>query len=974
MKKWLLLCACLLLMLVPTENLHAETTQSFTLYYTDPEDENGTETTSFTVTGTSKSYVFCSITGDGSHCWVASKDQFTLSGLESLLPIQLYVGYSDGALALGEVTSIDPSVDIKMYITGIGEYSPETTSFDDYIIVESTDTEHLLETLIRHLDTGYSAGFDFSNAKSYKSCTDVEAHITEQWTVTLPTSISLGNSTSKDYSITVKGDVLDESTVTVVPDSSFTMTDLFSRSLTATVAQSESIWTASEINAASGTTHSGTISLESLPAGSWSGNLNFNVGVGFVPGLYTLEGTLSKSWQELLDEGTIHVTDGALTTNFVYDEETGDTSNTSADALVGRLVIPDSVTSLDISAFAYCSNLTSVRIPDSVTSIGNGAFGYCSNLSSVKIPDSIMSIGNGAFGFCSNLSSVKIPDGVASIANSIFCECTSLQSVTIPDSVTSIEEHAFHGCTSLKSVTIPGSVANIGDSAFYGCTSLQSVTLSEGVTSIGQSAFKNCTSLKSLAIPDSVTSIEEYTFYGCTSLQSVTISDSVMSIGDSAFYECTSLQSVTIPDSVTNIGRTAFCRCASLQSVAIPDSVTSIGVGTFGDCISLKSVKIPDSVTNIGDKAFSGCTSLQSVTMPNSVTSIGDDVFYRCTSLQSVTIPDSVTDLGTYAFSRCTNLQDVQLPSSLQSIDYRVFYDCTSLQSVTIPGNIKTIYSSAFEGCENLKSVVFEEGVEEICSSAFEGCYKMETVHIPDSVTSIASMSFEECTGIESISVGSNNIKYDSRDDCNAILETATGKLIMGCKNTNIPEGTVSLASSAFCTSAPNNLYIPASLTNLNASEAFKIREAIDTIIVDPDNSIYDSRNDCNAVIETSSNKLVLGCNNTIIPNTTVSIGYKAFYDCTDLTEMCIPEGVTKVEQMAFYQCSALTSIELPSSLRSVMKYAFRDCTSLSNLDVPSTVTTIYDGAFQNVPNVNYTGSATGSPWGAKSFNGTPAE
>ena len=126
---------------------------------------------------------------------------------------------------------------------------------------------------------------------------------------------------------------------------------------------------------------------------------------------------------------------------------------------------------------------------------GDGAFGHCTSLKSIVIPEGVTSIGNQAFSGCSSLTSMTIPESVTSIGSSVFSGCSSLTSVTIPDGVTSIGDYAFRGCSSLTSVTIPDGVTSIGSGAFFGCSGLTSVTIPEGVTSIGSEAFYNCRNL-----------------------------------------------------------------------------------------------------------------------------------------------------------------------------------------------------------------------------------------------------------------------------------------------------------------------------------------------------------------------------------------------------------------------------------------------------------------------------------------------
>ncbi len=377
---------------------------------------------------------------------------------------------------------------------------------------------------------------------------------------------------------------------------------------------------------------------------------------------------------------------------------------TALKAFYGKFASSDNrclIVSGRINSFAP-AGLTEYTIPDSVTSIGASAFAYCSKLTSITIPGSVTSIGESAFRDCTSLTSVTIPDSVTSIGERAFYHCTSLTSITIPDSVTSIGVAAFSCCTSLTSITIPNSVTSIGRSAFSYCHSLTSVTIPDGVTEIGNSTFYNCFSLTSVTIPDSVTSIGEYAFAYCSSLTSVTITDSVTSIGFAAFYGCSSLKAFygnfassdnrcLIVDGVLN----SFAP-AALTQYTIPDSVTSIGNEAFCGCSSLKSVTIPNSVTSIGDDAFRSCTSLTSVTIGNSVTSIGDDAFRSCTSLTSVTIGNSVTSIGYWAFYNCTSLTSVYCkPTTPPKGSSDMFYNNASGRKIYVPRNSVEAYKSA---------------------------------------------------------------------------------------------------------------------------------------------------------------------------------------------------------------------------------------------------------------------------------------
>ena len=241
--------------------------------------------------------------------------------------------------------------------------------------------------------------------------------------------------------------------------------------------------------------------------------------------------------------------------------------------------------------------------------------------------------------------------------------------------------------------------------------------------------------------------------------------------------------------------------------------------GPWGD--KIKNVVIESGVTAIGKEAFSGCTSLVSVTIGDSVTSIGNFAFRYCTSLVGVTIPDSVTSIGTGAFHGCSRLASVTISDSVTTIDVGAFSGCTSLESVTIPDSVTSIDYYAFSGCTSLESVTIPDSVTSIDYYAFGGCTSLASVTIPDSVTSIGAGAFKGCAGLESLTVDTNNTVYDSRNNCNAVIETGSNTLIAGCKNTVIPNDVTTVGEDAFfgCTSLAS-VTIPDSVTSIGF-EAF---------------------------------------------------------------------------------------------------------------------------------------------------------
>ncbi len=324
--------------------------------------------------------------------------------------------------------------------------------------------------------------------------------------------------------------------------------------------------------------------------------------------------------------------------------------------------------------------------------------------------------------------------------------------------------------------------------------------------------------------------------------------------------------------------------------------------------------------------AFYGCISLKRITIPfvgenlngSQNTHFGyifganyymDNSAYVPESLKEVIITGGES-IGEYAFYECTNLESITIISSVQSIGSWSFRYCTSLQSISIPSSVTSI-----GGC------------------AFEGCASLQTITIPSSVTSIRNNGlFYGCISLESIIVDPNNPKYDSRDNCNAIIETSTNTLIAGCQNTVIPSSVTSIGPWAFagCTSL-ESITIPSSVTSIMLF-TFLGCANLSSIIVDPNNPKYDSRDNCNAIIETSTNTLIAGCKDTIIPSSVTSIGTDAFYKCTSLERITIPFSVTSIEDSAFSGCTNLESITIPSSVTSIGYYAFSGCTNLSEV------------------------------------------
>ncbi len=632
----------------------------------------------------------------------------------------------------------------------------------------------------------------------------------------------------------------------------------------------------------------------------------------------------------------------------------------------GRLTIPESVTTIGTDAFAYCTGFTELYF-NAINFEGEGGsynppeenvfFGNCTSLTTLVIGENVQSIGPHSFVSCHFTNHVIIPNSVTNIGYDAFNNCTGIIDVTIGQGVTSIGDGVFNGCTSLATVNYNAVHCNdfgyhygSDNVVFEGCTALTTLNIGNNVEVIPQNAFAFCSFSGSIVIPNSVTRIGGSAFYNCPNITSVSLGEGLVTVADGEccsnglFKGCTSLSDVTynavnctnwynyniwtdcnalttltIGPNVQYLPSNVFEGCSFSCELELPSSLVTIGSSAFKNCSGLTGdLIIPENVTTIGGNAFNGCSGFTGdLTIGNSVETIGEYAFANCTGLQgTLTIGESFSSSpGTWGkpFDNCSGLTTLNYNAINASLPgWYWLNDCTSLTTLNIGPNVQVIPERAFMNLNFSNDIVIPNTVTTIGYQAFYNCDQITTITIGEGVTSMASQAIYDCHGLTTVNYNAVN--------CNVGNTTINSGWLSECPNLTtltIGNHVQSVFKGAFKERPfTGNLVLPNSLMTIG-EEAFY---------------------QCTGFT-----------GNLTIPNSVTSLGKKAFYKCSGFDgNLIVGNGVTAIDEQTFYQCNGFTgTLTLGSDLVTIGSEAFKDCNHFTgDLTIPNSVTTLGKNCF----------------------------
>ena len=642
-----------------------------------------------------------------------------------------------------------------------------------------------------------------------------------------------------------------------------------------------------------------------------------------------------------------------------------------------------------------------------VTKIGESAFYGTMYMSGIQLPESLEEIRSMAFFGCQNLYSVAIPDNVVQIGRLAFAEDRQLRSVTFGEDskLPRISYESFAYC-GLYSFRVPANVSTMAQGAFIGCDDLTSITFAGNskLESISAYMFDGCTKLQTVMFEQgsALTSIQAHGFQGMTKLTTLDLGGaSLTNIDNYAFLDCESLQSLTLPDTLTNIGRFAFYNCASLSELTIPALTEHIGsyafYGTKNCSLYFKADELPLYLDEYWDHSlqayYTGVVSVKEQGDWKYATKTNGNIAIikyfgkeSVIDLSKLKLGGKIETVGGHAFEGC-GITSITLPDSLLEIQRYAFADTKHLSSVIIPKNVRYVADHAFAG-SGIASLTFRGGrINVIEAYAFAYTDNLKSVELPDSLTKLGSYAFHR-SGIESLQFGEHfslakipeaafsETKLTSVKIPDSVIEIGYAAFRDTRTLTQVELGrgeNLIISSNAFYNTGISKIYIPDNvahvgeyaligLENLTAYEVSsenKTYTAVDGVLYNKEKTkiiAFPAGRTGSYEIPACVESIGFGAfENTKLSSISfaqdinlLTIGWRAFYNAENLTEITIPASVVSIDYYAFASCKNLTTVNFATndSLKGIYEGAFFGCQRLEHITIPDSVVEISDYAF----------------------------
>lgn len=564
------------------------------------------------------------------------------------------------------------------------------------------------------------------------------------------------------------------------------------------------------------------------------------------------------------------------------------------------------------------TRLRSISIPSTVTSIEASAFAGCTNLVGVNIYGQISSIGSGAFQGCTSLYAFDFSCITATqLSENCFAGCTSLTEAILPEGMLYVNYEAFYGCTNLKKLSFPSTVSQVHARVIQGCTNLQTVNFFRATppSAMSDESLYNPGVSFTIRVPEGCIDAymsNPYTPNDPDRYGIIPADEFLIYSYDENNYTATVTNYVTgisgdlvIPGSVTH------------RYESFP--VNAIAPNTFNSCI-LTSVVIPESVTCIADGTFCNCMNMTSVTLPANLTSIEASAFGNCLSLTSIDLPNGLSDIGNFAFSN-TRIATLTIPATVSSIGNGAFQDCLdAIQSVYVMrATPPTLGENAFAYLTNTPTLYVPYGSLSVYqNSDWNDWFEGHIVELPadlqysyDDVTHTATVTGYGGGLSETIEVPAT-VTYNNEEYTVTAIGDNAFKNFGNLIEIILPNTITSIGVRSFQNCRQATINIPESLSSLGEG-AFT---------------------DCDNLTEVT------------LPATLTSVPALAFYSCNGLTTLTLPATMTSLGIRAFYGCNNLSTINsLAATAPSCSEGTFQNVPSSCRVNVPMGCYDAYENA-----------------------------